>query len=89
LPTDTYHIWHFQGTAGDNVTMVVAPQDDIDIEFDLYRPTMGNPVRHVDENGPGDPEELTIELDETGFYSILIQEYSGHSGSYGLSLNDD
>ena len=86
LPADTYHIWHFQATAGDQVTIVVAPQDEIDIEFDLYRPAMGDPLRHVDANGPGDPEELTIRLDETGFYSILIQEYTGHPGSYALSL---
>jgi hypothetical protein len=89
LPADTYHIWHFQGTIGDLVTVVVAPQDDIDVEFDLYRPTMGDLVSHVDSSGPGDPEELTFQLDETGFYSILIQEYSGFSGSYGISLTDD
>jgi hypothetical protein len=88
LPDDTYHIWHFQGTAGDSITVAVAPHDEIDIEFDLYRPTMGDLVSHVDSNGAGDPEELTIQLDQTGFYSIVVQEYSGFSGSYGLSLTE-
>jgi hypothetical protein len=88
LPADTYHIWHFQGTAGDQITVVVAPQGDIDIEFDLYRPTMGDLMRHVDSNGPGDPEELTVTLDVTGFFSIVIQEYTGLAGDYGVSLDD-
>jgi len=86
LPADTYHFWHFQATAGDRVTVVVAPQGNIDIEFDLYGPTMGDPLRHVDERGPGGSEELTIRLDLTGFYSIRVNEYTGQPGSYAISL---
>ena len=64
----------------------MAPQGNIDIEFDLYGPTMGDPLRHVDERGPGDPEELTIRLNVTGFFTIGINEYTGQPGSYAISL---
>jgi hypothetical protein len=84
LPAETYHIWHFQGDAGDNVTIRLTPDQDSDLIFELYDPDMGYAIDRVDLRGAGDPEEESFQLARTGFYSIWVSEYSEEAADYEL-----
>ncbi|MCK4831415.1 MAG: hypothetical protein KAS81_01545 [Anaerolineales bacterium] len=86
LPAETYHIWHFQGNAGDNVTIRLTPDQNSDLIFELYDPGMGYPIDRVDLRGAGDPEEESYQLAHTGFYSIWVSEYSEEAADYELSV---
>jgi hypothetical protein len=88
LPALTYHIWHFQATAGDKATIRLAPTDNKDLAYTLYGPDMDNLIRRVDGGGPGFVEEATFQLSATGFYSIWLEEYGKGEATYTLSLTD-
>lgn len=88
LPADTDHLWHFQGTAGDNITIRLAPTDNSDLAFVLYGPDMDDQPDRVDGSGSGGAEQSSFQLAETGFYTIWIEVYGGGEGGYELSLTD-
>ncbi len=88
LPARTYHIWHFQATAGDKATIRLAPTDNKDLAYSLYGPDMSNLIRRVDGGGPGFVEEATFQLPATGFYSIWLEAYGTVEAGYTLSLTD-
>jgi len=88
LPANTNHLWHFQGTVGDNIAIRLAPTDNSDLAFVLCGPDMDNQIDRVDGSGPGDAEESSFQLTETGFYTIWIEVYGGGEGGYELSLTD-
>ena len=88
MPADTNHLWHFQGTAGDNITIRLAPTDNSDLAFVLYWPDMDDQPDRVDGSGSGGAEQSSFQLAETGFYTIWIEVYGGGEGGYELSLTD-
>jgi hypothetical protein len=88
LPADTNHLWHFQGTDGDNITIRLTPTDNSDPAFVLYGPDMGNQIGRVDGSGSGDAEQSSFQLTETGFYTIWIEVFGGGDARYELSLTD-
>ena len=92
LPFNSHHIWHFQGTAGDTITILLTPYDNSDLVFTLFSPTMeGVPdmvyeYERIDDYGAGDSEEASYDLDENGFYSIWVEEWSDGESNYELAL---
>jgi hypothetical protein len=80
-------MWHFQGTAGQSINIVVRPQDNSELSFGLFGPTMQEVGDWVDKGGPGEVEQLLdILLPETGFYSIWIQEELFEAAAYEIQL---
>ncbi len=88
LAAGVQHLWHFQGQAGDVVEITLSTNDDIDLQFHFFGPDMGDPIEIVDMSGSGESETASFTLNQTGFYSIGIKEYSGVEGSYALQLVD-
>jgi len=87
LAPDTEHIWHFQGTAGDNIEIRVDPDDNFDVFFELYQPGgLFDLIDLVDDGAAGQIEFHQFVLSETGFYSILVGEDSDTEASYQVSL---
>jgi len=88
LATGVQHLWHFQGQTGDVVEITLSTNDDIDLQFHFFGPDMGDPIAIVDNFETGESETASFTLNQTGFYSIGIKEYSGVEGSYALQLVD-
>jgi hypothetical protein len=81
------HFWHFLGTGGDVVTIRVTPGDNSDLFIYLYGPDGTILVDFHNETGEGEAEELlSFTLPDTGFYSILMGEYSFNAATYTISL---
>lgn len=82
-----YHIWHFTGQAGEDVTI-----DLMSDEFDAYV-MLGegmNPQSSIgddDDGGEGLDSRLTMALPGAGVYSIVVNTAgSGETGAYQLRL---
>lgn len=87
LPADTDHFWHFSGTAGDTITITVAPQDSSDVFFELYGPNAQNLTDFVDDGVAGETETLAAySLPTTGFYSIRIGEFDFMAASFQITV---
>lgn len=90
LAADTKHIWHFMGESGDNVTVYINPYDQADCVFQIYRPGgLDDLLFEQDSGEEGENEERTFQLDETGFYSIVVKEFYGNNTTYYLVLSGD
>jgi hypothetical protein len=89
LPDNTRHFWTFNGTAGQIVSIVLAPYNDqFDAILDLYGPDDRRLVA-LDEGFSGDAEVISgFELPVTGEYSILVRSFAGNGGVYTLSLDE-
>jgi hypothetical protein len=75
------------GTGGDVVTIRVTPGDNSDLFIYLYGPDGTILVDFHNETGEGEAEELlSFTLPDTGFYSILMGEYSFNAATYTISL---
>jgi len=83
------HIWTFNATASQDVTVILTSFDDqLDVILELFGPN-GSFLGIWDEGFAGDAEVAAgIELPTTGEYSILVQGFAGHGGRYGLSLDE-
>jgi hypothetical protein len=87
LPADNDHLWHFFGTAGELISIVITPQDNSDLAFGVYKPDMEEATSFIDANKEGEPEQLIdFRLLVTGFYTIWIQEFDYAAASYQISL---
>lgn len=84
------HFWHFLGNEGDDIAILVAPNDNnTDIFFELYGPDATELLDEpVDDGDAGFPEFLIgFVLPETGFYAIRIGEFTFGAGDYAVSLD--
>ncbi len=88
LPDNGEHVWVFEGTAGQAVTMVLtASTDQLDLILEFRGPD-GSELMLLDEGFAGDPEILTgFELSVTGQYVIVVRGFAGRGGPYTLSLD--
>lgn len=87
MAAESDHMWHFPGTAGDSITIIITPQDNSDIFFALYGPDMSSLVGLVDSGGPGEAEGLiNFTLPSTGFYSIEVMENDFARSNYRIDL---
>jgi len=89
LPESGEHLWAFEGTAGQAVTMILTSlTDQLDVILEFRGPD-GSELILLDEGFAGDPELLTgFEISVTGEYVILVRGFAGHGGPYTLSLDE-
>ncbi|MFO7537397.1 MAG: hypothetical protein R6X32_04970 [Chloroflexota bacterium] len=93
LAPDNDHVWHFAGTAGTIIAVLILPEDNTmdpfirmyDSEGENIMGPDGAPI-FIDENGPGEPEELFYNLPETGMYAIQVGDYDFQGGVYTIVL---
>ncbi len=83
------HIWLFEGTAGQDVSIVLSSLDDqLDLILEVRGPD-GRELALLDEGFAGDAEVLTaLELTVTGDYVVLVRGFAGHGGAYSLYLDE-
>jgi hypothetical protein len=89
LVPDNRHLWFFEGTAGQEVTVILTSLDDnFDVILELRSPD-DHPLVVLDEGFVGDAEILAgHELPLTGQYAIIVRGFSGHGGMYMLALDE-
>lgn len=89
LPVNAQHVWTFSGTAGQLVSIVLAPTDNkMDAILNLYGPD-GQRLVALDEGFSGDPELISgFELAVSGTYSILVSSFGNNGGAYSLTLDE-
>jgi hypothetical protein len=83
------HLWSFEGTAGQIVSIVLVPTDEqLDAILNLYGPD-GRRLVALDEGFSGDAEVISgFQLPVTGEYTILVSSFADAGGSYSLSLDE-
>ncbi|MCP5101347.1 MAG: hypothetical protein GY943_37855 [Chloroflexi bacterium] len=87
LPPNVQKVWRFNGTAGEQISIVLIPETPFDAILNLHGPD-GTRLVGLDEGFNGDPELLSgYELPLTGDYTILVNSFAGDGGSYSLSLD--
>ena len=86
-----YHLWSFEGAAGDVISVVVEPQSaDADLMLGLLSPDGSILVELVDETGSDEPERIaSYKLDVTGTFAIVVTEYWDEYAEYQLTLELD
>ncbi len=86
---DSRHSWILNGTAGQNITVILSSLDDtFDVILELRSPN-DRPMVVLDEGFVGDAEVLTgYELPLTGEYIIVVRGFAGHGGMYALSIDE-
>ena len=82
------HSWTFSASSGDVFNIIVTPMDeDMDMAFSVIAPSGDMVVNLYDNAFSDEAEELKgLVLDETGQYTIIVEEYWDIAGSYTLAL---
>ncbi len=81
------HFWHFDGDAGDVITMRVTPTDQSDLFMELYGPDAAKlNENNIDDGGAGDEEVFEFTLPASGIYAIRVGEFHYHPANYNISL---
>lgn len=87
LPANGQKVWRFNGSANEQISVVLAPDDQFDAILDLYGPN-GARLVSLDEGFSGDAEVLAgFTLPVTGEYTLLVRSFAGDGGRYSLSLD--
>jgi hypothetical protein len=89
LVPDNRHSWFFQGTAGQEATVILTSLDEtFDVILELRSPD-DRPIAVLDEGFVGDAEIIAgQELPLTGQYAIIVRGFAGHGGMYTLALDE-
>jgi hypothetical protein len=89
LPDNARHIWTFEGAAGQQISVILTPEDDgFDAILHLYGPD-GDRLVALDEGFSGDAEVISgYELPVTGKYSLQVRSFAGNGGVYALALDE-
>jgi len=89
LPANARHAWIFEGTAGQEVSIILTPGDDrFDAILHLYGPD-GERLVALDEGFSGDAEVISgYVLPVTGRYTIQVRSFAGNGGVYALTLDE-
>lgn len=84
---DNDHFWHFFGTAGDHISLLIEPEDLSDLFYEIYGIDATLLVSLTSEGSAGEAEILAdFVLPATGFYSVRVGEMSFGLSAYTLSL---
>jgi hypothetical protein len=86
-----YHLWSFDGAAGDVISVLVEPQSaDADLMVGLLDPDGNVLLELVDETGSDESEQISAyELPVTGSFTIIVTEYWDEYAEYELTLDLD
>jgi hypothetical protein len=85
---NAFHMYQFNGTAGNHLTIVVAPVDEtLDIALSLIGPA-GLQIAFDGSIEPGEsePKSMHLTLTQTGNYTLIIYSLDGSFGSYDLEF---
>lgn len=86
LQANEAHTWFFEGKAGDEVMVEVAPQSPaLDLDVWLLDQELTR-LAARDEFLQGEPESLRVVLPRDGQYVVLIRDFNGISGDYVVRL---
>jgi hypothetical protein len=87
LEPEEDHLWRFEGTEGDLVTILVETTSaDMDLVLEL-EDADGAVLTTADDNLSGESEEISnYELSDTGDYFIRVTDFWDEGGPYTLSL---
>lgn len=81
------HFWHFSGTAGEIMSVVITPGGDYDLFLRLFGPDGTLLIEFHDENAAGEQEALdSYEFPDTGLYSLLVGELTFQPAEYDIVL---
>ena len=87
LPSLTDHLWNFQASSGDQITINVDPANNDDLVVFLISPDSTELI-FVDDTAEGESEQITdFVINETGTYTIRIGELEFQEASYTVTLN--
>lgn len=90
LSSASDHFWHFWGTAGDSITLFVAPNDQTgNLFMELYGVDAANLFPEpIDDVGAGEPEFLIgYVLPATGLYALRVGEFTFAGTAYQILLD--
>ncbi|MEM7798051.1 MAG: hypothetical protein AAF633_02575 [Chloroflexota bacterium] len=80
--------WFFEGKAGEQISIILAPLDDYDLFFSFYSPDE-TLLATFDESFAGDIELMAnYELPFTGRYAVWVQSFSEIPGPYTLTVDE-
>ncbi len=87
LEPEEDHLWRFEGTEGDFVTILVeTTSSDMDLVLEL-EDADGTVLTTADDNLSGESEEISnYELPDTGEYHVRVSDFWDEGGPYTLSL---
>jgi hypothetical protein len=83
------HIWVFNGTAGQEVSIVLSSLDEqLDVILEVRGPD-GQELLVLDEGFAGDAEVVAgLPLSVTGEYQIMVHGFAGRGGAYTLAVDE-
>lgn len=86
LQANEAQTWFFEGKAGDEVMVAVAPQSPaLDLDLWLLDQEL-NRLAAQDEFSQGESESLQVVLPRDGQYVVLIRDFNGSAGDYVVRL---
>lgn len=77
------HAWSFVNDSAGTISIMAMGEDHIDLVLELYDPD-GFLIARVDESLTGEPELLEDLSIDAGRYTIVVYDYFGEAGEYGL-----
>jgi hypothetical protein len=83
LAVDDEHVYELTASAGQMITAVVTPLDDLDVVLELYD-IDDELLLQVDDFFGEEVLEFTIE--DTGYYALAVRGYAGQAGDYTIDL---
>jgi hypothetical protein len=83
LAIEEEHIYEFTASAGQTISAVVTPLDELDVVLELFD-TEDELLLLVDVSFGQEVLEFTIE--ETGYYALVVRGYAGQGGDYTIDL---
>jgi hypothetical protein len=87
LPANTDHLWNFEASSGEVVTIRIDPANSDDLVLFLVSPD-SEELEFVDDGGPGDGEQIVqYVITESGIYSIRVGELEFQPASYTVTLD--
>jgi hypothetical protein len=79
------HAWSFVSAGATTLSILVMGEDHMDLVLELYDPD-DFLIARVDESLAGEPEVLEDVLIGAGRYTIVVYDYYGEVGEYGLIM---
>lgn len=85
LPVEAVHLWFFMASAGDDLTVRIDPQENLDPAADLYGPE-AEYLEPIDDGFEGEEELFEITLETTGLHALRIVEIASEQLTYDLEI---
>lgn len=88
MPEKTDYLWAFVATAGNTISVTVAPSDSTDPILNLLNPEGDLILEYVNDRGPGQSEIiLNLQLEDSGPYVLHVGEDQYAASSYRVTVS--